>query len=89
MIINDCGELLAFELTPGNVDDRKPVPDMTKDLIGKLFGDRGYISQKLFEELYERGLQLVTKSKKKMKNRLVKMIDKILLRKRAGTRVGQ
>ncbi|MBN3890861.1 MAG: IS982 family transposase [Nostoc sp. JL31] len=83
LIINDCGELLAFSLTPANVDDRKPVPEMTKDLIGKLFGDRGYISQKLFEELYERGLQLVTKSKKKMKNRLVKLIDKILLRKRA------
>jgi len=83
LIINDCGELLAFKLTPANVDDRAPVPDMTKDLIGKLFGDRGYISQKLFEELYERGLQLVTKSKKKMKNRLVKLIDKILLRKRA------
>jgi Transposase DDE domain len=83
LIINDCGELLAFKLTSANVDDRVPVPDMTKDLIGKLFGDRGYISQKLFEELYERGLQLVTKSKKKMKNRLVKLIDKILLRKRA------
>ena len=87
LIINDCGELLAFSLTPANVDDRKPVPDMTKDLIGKLFGDRGYISQKLFEELYERGLQLVTKSKKKMKNRLVKMIDKILLpKKNSGVR---
>ncbi|GAB1538381.1 hypothetical protein NUACC21_10410 [Scytonema sp. NUACC21] len=83
MIINDRGELLAFKLTPANVDDRQPVPDLTKDLIGKLFGDRGYISQKLFEELYERGLQLITKSKKKMKNRLVKLIDKILLRKRA------
>ncbi|MEJ6487120.1 transposase [Nostoc punctiforme UO1] len=46
LIINDCGELLAFKLTPANVDDRKPVPDMTKDLIGKLFGDRGYVSQK-------------------------------------------
>ena len=45
--------------------------------------DRGYISQKLFEELYERGLQLITKAKKNMKNRLVKLIDKILLRKRA------
>ncbi len=83
LIINDKGELLAFKLTPANVDDRKPVLDMTKDLIGKLFGDRGYISQKLFEELYKRGLELVTKSKKKMKNRLVKLIDKILLRKRA------
>lgn len=40
LIINDKGELLAFKLTPANVDDRKRVPDMTKDLIGKLFGDR-------------------------------------------------
>ncbi len=83
LIINDKGELLAFKLTPANVDDRKPVPEMTEDIIGKLFGDRGYISQKLFEELYERGLELITKSKKNMKNRLVKLIDKILLRKRA------
>lgn len=83
MIINDRGELLAFKLTPANVDDRKPVPEMTEDLIGKLFGDRGYISQKLFEELYERGLELITKSKKNMKNRLVKLIAQILLRKRA------
>ena len=83
LIINDQGELLAFKLTEGNVDDRKPVSEMTEDIFGKLFGDRGYISQKLFEELYERGLQLITKPKRNMKNKLVKMIDKILLRKRA------
>ena len=41
LIINNKGELLAFKLTPGNVDDRKPVPDLTQDLIGKLFGARG------------------------------------------------
>jgi hypothetical protein len=70
-------------ITAGNVDDRKPVPAMTKKLFGKLFGDRGYISQKLFEELYERGLQLITKLKKNMKNKLMPMIDKLLLRKRA------
>ena len=56
---------------------------MTKDLFGQLFGDRGYISQQLFEELYERGLKLITKYKRNMKNRLVKMMEKILLRKRA------
>ena len=55
LIINERGELLAFKLTPANTDDRKPVPQMTQGLFGKLFGDRGYISQKLFEELYERG----------------------------------
>jgi hypothetical protein len=83
LVINERGELLAFKLTAANVDDREPVPDLTKDLIGKLFGERGYISQKLFEQLYERGLQLITRSKKNMKNRLVRLIDKILLRKRA------
>ena len=74
---------LDFRVHLATYQERKPGPNMTKDLIGKLFGDRGYISQKLFEELYQRGLELVTKSKKKMKNRLVKLIDKILLRKRA------
>ncbi len=72
-----------FLLTPGNVDDRKPVPEMTQDIIGQLFGDRGYISQELFEELYERQLQLITRYKKNMKQSVVKIIDKIMLRKRS------
>jgi len=83
LVINDSGELLGVMITAGNVDDRKPVPAITKKLFGKLFGDRGYISQKLFEELYERGLQLITKLKKNMKNKLMPMVDKLLLRKRA------
>lgn len=83
LIINERGELLAFKLTPGNVDDRKPVPDLTQDIIGKLFGDRGYITQKLFEKLYQQGVELITRRKTKMKQQLVKLIDKILLRKRA------
>jgi hypothetical protein len=44
LIINEHGELLSFKVTPGNTDDRKPVPDMTRGLFGKLFGDRGYSS---------------------------------------------
>ncbi len=82
LIINDQGELLAAALTPGNTDDRKPVPDMTKALVGKLFGDRGYISQTLFEALFERGLELIAKRRKNMKNALMPLLDKILLRKR-------
>jgi hypothetical protein len=46
-------------------------------------GNRGYIAQKLFEELYQRGLQLVTKARKNMQQHLVKLIDKILLRKQS------
>ena len=83
LVINEQGELLAFSLTPANVDDRKPVQELTKNLTGKLFGDRGYISQALFKQLFERGLQLVTKLKKNMKNKLMCLLDKILLRKRA------
>ena len=83
LIINDQGELLAAALTPGNTDDRKPVPNMTKNLFGKLFGDRGYISQALFESLFERGLELITKRRKNMKKTLIPLLDRILLRKRS------
>jgi hypothetical protein len=83
LIMNERGELLAFKLTAGNVDDRKPVPDLAQDLFGKLFGDRGYISQALFEKLFEQGLQLITRYKKNMKQKLVRLMDKILLRKRS------
>lgn len=83
LIVNDCGELLSIKLTLGNVDDRVPVEEMSKGLFGKLFADRGYISQKLFELLFAEGIQLVTKIKTKMKNRLMLMFDKLMLRKRA------
>ena len=83
LIVNDQGELLAFHFTPGNVDDREPVPDMVKGLFGKLFGDKGYISQKLFELLYADGIQLVTKLKRNMKNKLMSLFDKFMLRKRS------
>jgi len=82
LIVNDMGELLAVHLTTANTDDRKPVDAMTKDLFGKLFGDKGYISQKLFESLYERGLELITNIRKNMKNSLMKLEDSLLLRKR-------
>lgn len=83
LIINDRGQLLAAALTPGNTDDRKPVPEMAKQLTGKLFGDKGYVSQALFEKLYEQGLELIAKRRKDMNNRLMRLMDKILLRKRA------
>lgn len=83
LVINDKGELMAFKLTAGNIDDRKPVPDLVKHLAGKLFGDKGYISQELFEKLFKNGLQLITRLKGNMKNKLMPLIDKLLLRKRS------
>jgi hypothetical protein len=67
LVVNDQGELLAFRITPGNVDDRQPVPALTQGLSGKLIGDRGYISQHLFKVLWERGLHLITKIRKNMR----------------------
>jgi DDE family transposase len=84
LVVNDRGELLAFCLTPGNVDDRRPVPRLIRRLFGKLFGDRGYISQELATELFvTQGLRLITKLRKNMRNRLLDLGDKLLLRKRA------
>jgi IS5 family transposase len=85
--VNDQGEILAFCLTPGNVDDRHPVPKLAKGLVGKLFGDTGYLSQPLAQQLLvTHGLQLITKLRKKMHNRLLDWSDRLLLRKRAITR---
>jgi len=83
LVVSDKGDILACCLTPGNVDDRKPVPQLTKDLFGKLFADKGYISQQLFELLFQQGLELITTLRKNMKNRLLPLADKLLLRKRA------
>jgi hypothetical protein len=82
LVVNDQGEYLSCCITPANVDDRTPVPKLVRGLYGSLFGDKGYISQKLFDELMENGLKLVTGIKRNMKNKLMPLIDKILLRKR-------
>ena len=82
LIVNEQGELLAVHLTPGDVDDRMPLPEMTKGLFGKLFGDKGYLSQALFEQLFERGLELITSLRKNMKRQLMLLSDRLLLRKR-------
>jgi Transposase DDE domain len=84
LVVNDPGEVLAFCPTAGNVNDRRPVPKLAKQLFGKLFGDKGYLSQPLMEDLLvTQGVQLITKLRKRMRNRLLAMSDKLLLRKRA------
>ena len=85
LIINDEGEILSFCLTSGNVDDRNEnvMDSLTKEIFGKLFADRGYISQKLFEKLLKKDITLVTRAKKNMKNKLMDLYDRLMLRKRA------
>jgi hypothetical protein len=84
LVVNDQGELLEFCITPGNVDDRKPVPRLVKKLFGKLFGDKGYLSQSLAQTLRHLfDIQLITKLRSNMKNQLMLWTDRMLLRKRA------
>lgn len=85
LVINNHGEILAWMLTPGNVadNDLQLCKRLSKGLHGLLFGDRGYISQKLLEELLEQNLKLVTKIKRNMKNKLVLPHEKYMLYKRA------
>ncbi|MDE6004591.1 MAG: IS982 family transposase [Oscillospiraceae bacterium] len=84
LIINDEGEILSFCFTSGNVDDRNEavMDSLIKEIFGKFFADRGYISQKLFEKLLEKDITLVTKAKKNMKNKLTNLYDRLMLRKR-------
>lgn len=82
LIINDKAEIIAIKITPGNTDDRAFIDQMTQELEGKLFADKGYISSSLFKKLYSRGLRLITGIKKNMKNYLIPWLDKLMLRKR-------
>jgi len=82
LVFNNLNEVVALKLTAGNVSDTGPVPSLTKDLTGKLFGDKGYIGKKLAETLLRRGLALFTRVRKNMKSLPLSMPDKLLLNKR-------
>ena len=85
LLCNERGELLNFALTKANEDDRNPevFSSLTKDLFGKLYADKGYISQSLFASLFDRGVHIVTGIRTNMKNCLMDVYDKIMLRKRS------
>lgn len=85
LIVNEREELLNFAITKGNIDDRNPemIQKLTKTLFEKLFADKGYISATLFETLFCDGIHLVTGIKRNMKNQLMSLKDKVLLRKRS------
>lgn len=85
LICNEKGEVLNFIITPGDVDDRKPLEykAFVEFIYGKLVGNKGYIGKNLFQRLFVDGIQLITKLKSNMKGALMSVSDKLLLRKRA------
>ena len=85
LIINDKGEILNFVITQANVDDRAPLKNESfiKAIKGKLYADKGYVSKALTELLFIDGVHLITGIRNNMKNTLIELKDKILLRKRS------
>ena len=85
LVINDKGEILNFVITPGNVDDREPLKNSNflEQVFGKLVADKGYFGQKLCEQLFIDSIQMITGLKNNIKNCLMSISDKILLRKRS------
>jgi transposase len=83
LIVNHEGEIIAFALTAGNVDDRAPVPQLIQHLFGKLFGDKGYLSQPLRDDLRDMGIELITSLRRNMKPQLMPLYDKLMLKRRS------
>lgn len=85
LIVNEKGDILNFLITQGNVDDREPLkdPKFLEEISGKLYGDKGYISKELMKILFIDGISLITGIRNNMKNCLMELKDKILLRKRS------
>ena len=83
LVVSDTGNLLNMTLSPGNTDDRKPVPNLLRDLFGKVFADKGYLSRALAALLLTEGVELITKNRKNMKAKGLPLLDSLLLRKRA------
>ena len=85
LIVNEKCGILNFVITPRNIDDRIPLNDakFLKKIQGKLYGDKGYISTQITQLLFVDGIQLITGIRNNMKNCLMELKDKILLRKRS------
>jgi hypothetical protein len=83
LVVNERGELLNFCLTPGNVDDREPLPVLVGKFFGKIFGDKGYMSASLRDDLREKGIELITSIRRNMKPQLMALQDKLWLRRRS------
>jgi len=85
IIINDKGEILTFTITQASEDDRTPLKQerFLDKIFGKLFADKGYVGKDLAKLLFIDGIQMITHIKNNMKNCLMTLSDKILLRKRS------
>ncbi|PHM53896.1 transposase [Xenorhabdus sp. KK7.4] len=67
-------------MTPGNVNDRQPIRELSKVLTGSLYGNKGYLSQELADDLAKTDIAFITKNRRNMKARLLAEWDNIMLK---------
>ena len=82
LIVNHLGEIIEAKFTTANTDDRKPIPEMIKDVQGKLYGDKGYLGKEFAQTLAEQGITMVTNVRKNMKAKALALWDKAMLARR-------
>lgn len=78
LLIGTNGQLLGFRITPGNVDDRKPIPDITKGLKGVFLGDAGYCSKMLEKLMPKKGIIYFTRVRNNMKKLMTRFQNQLL-----------
>ena len=83
-VINAFGEIAEAFVRPAHIADNNEgvMRRLFKRLKGLVFADKGFIHQKIFEEFYHKGLRIITGIRANMKNRLMEMQHKMLLKKR-------
>lgn len=82
LIIDFQGRIIKCHISAGNKHDLKVFKQISGDIKGKVFADKGYLGKDIVSNMLDRGLNLITGVRKNMKNKLLTMKDKILLKKR-------
>jgi hypothetical protein len=73
---------MRFLVAPANVAEQV-LTYLFKGFTGGYYGDKGYLTSTL-EELLEKGIHLITKVRRNMKNMLLTLEDKLNLLKRGS-----
>lgn len=75
-------QFIQTQLSNGHTSDIKILPKLAQGYIGKIFGDRGYISETLKEKLVKQDIELITYHRKNMRPVKLSSEDEMMLRQR-------
>ena len=82
VLVDAQGHFIQTQLSHGHISDVKMLPKLSQGYIGKIFGDRGYISENLKDQLLKQGIELITYHRKNMRPVALSTKDEAMLRQR-------